>query len=243
MGSLPHIGKYNIGSVPHIVFVPHMGKYNMGHGPHIGKYGVRSLGISTNKVAHPKFAVGNWIICHASEGSNHPIFDQNGLSDPKFALFWHHFDLIWGDNDQIWGETSVPRYGDPCRKTHPRSESKYGVRLQYQGTETPVERLTPNRKANMGIFGFLCSHNSFIAAESNININLFVFLTSSNTLGVRIILKPNRIIQSLATAILHWIMFLAGDKKEDPNLFYLRLPAQLFEKRPVGVVTSNIAYK
>jgi hypothetical protein len=64
--------------------------------------------------------------------STHPIFDQYGVSYPIFAFFRLHIDQIWGSIDQIWGETSVPRYGEPCR------------------------RLTPNRKANMGILVFLC---------------------------------------------------------------------------------------
>ncbi len=82
--------------------------------------------------------------------STHPIFDQYGVSYPIFAFFWLHIDQIWGSIDQIWGETSVPRYGEPCR------------------------RLTPNRKANMGILVFLCG--PFVMCKNDLESSLGTIL-------------------------------------------------------------------
>ncbi len=41
---------------------------------------------------------------------------------------------------------------------------KYGLRLQYQGTESPVE----NQKANMGILGFLCTKKETVTSAEEI---------------------------------------------------------------------------
>jgi hypothetical protein len=111
---VPHSGKYNMGYGPHIGkynmgYGPHIGKYNMGYGPHIGKYNMGShekmrYGHCTKyPMSHPildnelvleltRLLTPNLLseielyVMHQKE-SNHPIFDQNGVSDPKFALF------------------------------------------------------------------------------------------------------------------------------------------------------------
>jgi hypothetical protein len=79
---------------------PHIGL----HKPHIGPTWVGNFWVTHHFIPYCMNLTPSWGVLS--------IWGES----PHICSFWLHIDQIWGDIDRVWSETSVPRYGEPCRR-------------------------------------------------------------------------------------------------------------------------------